>query len=96
MANVRLDGFLGEEEAVADLAVHEAVGDQLQHLDLPHRRLLLQLAERAAERNDLGLAALATGRDGVEAALVVAIAGEDLLALGGVHAGAIGALPLPL
>ena len=37
----------------ADLAVHEAVRDQLEHLDLAHRRLLLELPERALERDDL-------------------------------------------
>ena len=45
MANMRLDRLLGEEQALADLAVHEAVGDQLEHLDLTRRRLLLELAQ---------------------------------------------------
>ena len=34
--------FLREEEALADLAVHESVGDELEHLDLARRRRLLQ------------------------------------------------------
>ena len=29
MADVRLDGFLGEEEPFADFAVHESVGNEL-------------------------------------------------------------------
>ena len=29
VADVRLDGLLGEEEPLADFAVHEAVGDEL-------------------------------------------------------------------
>src|SRR5262249_20844497 len=52
--DVRLDRLLRQEQALADLAVDEAVGDQLQDLDFPHRRLLLELAERALERDHLG------------------------------------------
>ena len=54
MADVRLDRLLGEEEPLPDLAVHEAVRDQLEDLDLAHGRLLLELAERRAERDHLG------------------------------------------
>ena len=96
MPDVRLDRLLRQEQPDADLAVHQAVGDQLEHLDLPHRRLLLELAKRGAERDHLGLAGLAAGCGGVEATLMVAIAGENLLALGGVHARAIGGPRLPL
>ena len=38
---MRLDRLLREEEALADLAVHEPVRDELQDLDLAHRRFLL-------------------------------------------------------
>src|SRR5437016_427495 len=51
--DVRLDRLLRQEEPLPDLAVHEAVRDQLKHLDLAHRGLLLELAERALERDDL-------------------------------------------
>ena len=44
-----LDRLLREEEPLADLAVHEAVGDQLEHLDLAGGRLLAELAERAVK-----------------------------------------------
>ena len=44
MAHVRLDRLLGEEEVLADLSVHEAVGDELEHLDLTRRGLLLELS----------------------------------------------------
>ena len=57
VAYVRLDRLLREEEADADLAVDEAVGDQLQHLDLTRGRLLLELLQGAGERDDLGAAA---------------------------------------
>ena len=40
--HVRLDRLLGEEEPLADLAVHETFGDELEHLDLARRRLLLE------------------------------------------------------
>ena len=43
MADVRLDGLLREEEPLADLAVDETVGDELEDLDLARRRLLLEL-----------------------------------------------------
>jgi hypothetical protein len=54
VAHVGLHRLLREEEPVTDLAVHEAVRDQLENLDLPRRGLLLQLLERAGERNYLG------------------------------------------
>ncbi|WP_325115893.1 hypothetical protein [Gaiella sp.] len=40
---MRLDRLLRQEELLADLAVHEAVRDELEHLDLTRRRLLLEL-----------------------------------------------------
>ena len=43
----------------ADLAVHEPLGDELQHLDLAHRRFLLELAKRALERDYVGAAGTA-------------------------------------
>ena len=61
-----------------------------------HVRLLLQLAERACERDDLGISVLALGRNSLEAALVVHVTAQDLFALCGVHAWAIGRLPKPL
>ena len=51
--DVGLDRLLRKEQPLADLAVHEAVGDELEHLDLAHRRLLLELAKRALERDHL-------------------------------------------
>jgi len=93
---VRLDGLLGEEEADADLAVHEAVGDQLEHLDLASGRLLLELLERAAEGNDLTAAASATLRSRLETAAVVHVSRQDLFPLSSVHGGGIGLAVLPL
>jgi len=85
VAHMRLHGLLREEEPHADLAVHEAVGDQLEHLDLARRRLLLELLERAGERDDVCAFVPAALRNRVEAATVVHVAGEDLLALGSIH-----------
>jgi hypothetical protein len=97
VAHVRLDRFLREEQPLADLAVHEAVGDELQHLDLAHRRLLLQLAKRALERDHVGTAgATAPGGSFIEAARMRHITAEDLLALRSVHGPSIGALDKPL
>ena len=42
--HVRLDRLLREEESLADLAVHEAVGDELKNLDLACCRILTDLA----------------------------------------------------
>ena len=45
MPHVRLHRLLRQEQALADLAVHEAVCNELQHLDLAGRRLLRELPE---------------------------------------------------
>jgi hypothetical protein len=91
VADVRLHRLLGEEEPLADLAVDEAVGDQLEHLDLAHRRLLLELAQRALERDHLGARpGSAARRDLLEPARVICVPAQDLFALGGVHARDIG------
>jgi len=53
VTDVRLDRLLRQIQALADLAVHEAVGHELQHFQLPRGRLLLQLAQgRGVERDD--------------------------------------------
>jgi hypothetical protein len=98
MANVGLHGLLGKEEALADLPVHEAVGDQLENLDLPHRRLLLELPKRPLERNHLRARAVgATARrDLLKASRMILVAVEDLLALCGVHGPSIGVRESPL
>src|SRR2546430_2407876 len=85
MAYVRLNRLLRKEETHADLAVHEAVGDQLEHLDLARRRLLLELLQGAGERDDLGALVAAALRNCVETAAVVHVTGQDLLALGSIH-----------
>src|SRR4051812_47207683 len=99
VADVRLDRLLREEEADADLAVHEAVGDQLQHFDLTRGRLLFELLERPGERDDLPagrVVAAAPLSDRVEAAAMTDVAGQDLLALSSVHVRRIGLRPIPL
>ena len=91
VADVRLHRLLREEEALADLAVHEAVGDELEHLDLAHRRLLLELAHRWREGDDLRMPVRASRRSRLEAAAVVEVPAHDLLALCSVHVPFIGA-----
>lgn len=95
--DVRLHRFLGQEEPLTDLAVHESVGNELQHLDLPHGRLLLELPKRALKRNHVGSAGTTTPRRNLlEAARVRQITAEDLLALSSVHGPSIGAANEPL
>ena len=95
--DMRFDCFLREEQPLADLSVDEPVGDELQHLDLPHSRLLLELAERALQRDHVGTAGASPPRsDLLEPARVGQITAEDLLALGGVHGPSIGAAFEPL
>lgn len=96
MPDVALDRLLAEEEADSDLPVDQPVRDQLEHLDLAHGGLLLQLAEGPAERDDLGASVLPLGCNRLEAALMVHVAAQDLLALCGVHSPAIGRMAKPL
>ena len=97
VSHVRLHRFLGQEELLADLAVHEPVGDELQHLDLPPRRLLLELAKRALQRDHVSAAGTTTPRrDFLEAARMRQVTAEDLLALSGIHARSIGVCSYPL
>jgi len=85
-----LHRLLREEEAMADLAVDEALRDQLEDFDLTSRRLLLELPERSCERDHLGIALAALGGHLVEATGVAYVPGQDFFALGGVHAPRIG------
>jgi hypothetical protein len=90
---MRFHGLLREEEANPDLAVHEAVRDQLEHFYLAVRGLLLELPEGPIERDDLGRTAVghAAGRHLVETTGMVGVPGQDGLALSSVHDGYIGA-----
>ncbi len=91
VADVGLDRLLREEEPDADLAVDEAFRDQLEHFDLPHRRLLLELPERALERDDLRSLGGAPARgDRLEAPGMVGIAVQNVLALSSVLGPSIG------
>ena len=91
--------FTRKIEVPAEVGVEEKVLllAQLYGLEAyPAHQSIVELAKRAAERNDLGLAVLAPGRHGLEAPLVVHVPGEDLLALGSVHARRIGLGGTPL
>jgi hypothetical protein len=90
VTHVALDSFLGEEKALADLAIDQSVGHELQNLDLAHRRLLLELTERRGEGDDLSGAVGPPQRCGFEAATMVHVAAQDLLALSSVHGSDIG------
>ena len=75
---------------MADLSVDESVGDELKNLELAGGRLLFQLLEWAGERNHFCPVAPALLGNRLEAARMVAVAVEDLVALGSVHVWAIG------
>jgi hypothetical protein len=99
MADVRLDRFLREEQALPDLAVDETVRDQLEHLDLTGGGLLLELAEhgRWSKRDDGTRPRRVPARSSrLESAAVVAVSVQDLLTLRGVHAMPIGRLRMAL
>ena len=90
MADVRLHRFLREEEHLADLAVDETFGDEPEHLDLARGGLLLELAQRSRERDDLGTLASTPGRRSVEALGMIGVPAQDLIPLDRVHECRIG------
>lgn len=82
----------------ADLAVHETVRDELQDLDLTRGWILTALSrDLRSKRDDRPVPARAAARSRrFEAAAMVAVAVEDLLALSSVHAWGIGGQTVPL
>ncbi len=96
---MRLDGFLGEEESLSDLAIDQAVRDELEDLDLARRRLLLELAKsgRRDERDHgPGPLRVPARSSSLESTAVVAVSVQDLFTLRGVHAMRIGARGIAL
>ena len=83
---------------LADLAVDEAVGDELEHLDLAGRGILTHFPRRGRCKGDDGAVPprAATRRSSLESAAVVAIAVQNLLALGSIHVSDIGNPAYPL
>ena len=96
VAHVRLHRLLRQEETMPDLAIHEAVRDQLQDFDLTIGRLLLELPQGARERDHLAVPRTAPRSDLVEATGVPDIAAQDLLTLSCVHGLSIGYALVPL
>src|SRR5688500_7112907 len=99
MADVGLHRLLREEQLLPDLAVDEAIGNQLQDLELAGRGLLLELTEggRRCERDHRSRTIRVPAcRSRLEAAAVVAIPVQDLPPLRGVHLLRIGALGIAL
>ena len=92
VADVALDRLLREVETVADLAVRKPFRDELKDLDLARGRKVLGLGARRArgEIDQVDDRGAARGYR-LEAARVLAIPGQDLLALSCVHVAAIGA-----
>src|SRR4249919_445496 len=83
--NVALHGLLREEEALADLAIDEPFRDQLEHLDLAGCRLLLELAKRSSERDNLCVALPTLRGHLVEPTRMAHVSGQDLSALRSIH-----------
>ena len=80
-----LHGLFREEEPLADLAIDQALRDQLQNFDLTGGRLLLELAERSCERNDLCVALPPLRGHLVETTGMAHVSGQDLSALRSIH-----------
>ena len=85
-----LDRLFAEEETLADLAVDQALRDQLKNLDLPRRRLLFEFPERCREGDDLRATARPARGGSFEAPCVIGVATQNLVALSSVHDPAIG------
>lgn len=95
--HVRFHRFLRQKQPFADLAVHQPIGDELKHFDLPAGRFLLELAKRTLERDHVGAAGTSTPRRNfLEAARMSQITAEDLLTLSCVHGLSIGRMMKPL
>ena len=96
---MRLDRFLGEEESLSDLAIDQAVRNELEDLDLARRRLLLELpkSRRRGERDHGSRPLRIPARSSsLESTAVVAVSVQDLFTLRGVHAMRIGARGIAL
>jgi len=98
MADVRLHGLFREEEPLADLAIDEAVRDQLEDFDLASCWILSDFAgRRRREGDDCPTAARAApSRSRFEASAVVPVTVQDLPSLSGVHEFRIGVVHVPL
>ena len=98
MSDVGLDGLLRQKQALPDLTVHEAVGDELKNFALAGGRFLFELAGRRTREWDdrAGSRSAASCSSRLEAAAVVSVPVQDLFALSGVHASRIGLLGHPL
>jgi hypothetical protein len=86
-----LDRLLREVEAVADLPVHKTFGHELQNFDLARRREVLRLwGGRTGGKLHEVRSRVASSRQRLKTAGVLAIAGQDFLTLSCVHVVAIG------
>lgn len=98
MSDVGLHCLFRQEQALTDLAVHEPIRNKLENLAFTRCGLLFELAGgRAGERDDRTGAGTATACGcRLEAATVIPIPVQDLLALSGVHVSGIGLGGQPL
>ncbi len=66
VANVTFHRLLREEEPDTDLAVHETVRDELEHLELARGRLLFELPHGLLKGNDLSDGRITPSRNGLK------------------------------
>ena len=89
MADVHLDGLLGEKELLTDLASRKALRDQLEYLDLPLRRLPLDSLQLPLQPRAIVADAETQGHF-VESTDVIRVTAQYRTACSGVHPTAIG------
>ena len=79
-----------QEQTMADLAIDEAVGDELKNLDLARGRRLLRLRLARGDRHHLGRRRPPRRGDVLEMLRVLAIAIQDCITLCRIHRSNIG------
>lgn len=91
MADVALDCLFGQVEPVANLAVDQPFGDELENLDLSRGRCVLRLGRGGSDREVEQVGGWrAARRDSLEALSVLAVAHKNFVSLCGVHEAGIG------
>jgi hypothetical protein len=93
MADMALDRLLRQVEAVADLAVDEALRHELEDFDLARRRQVLAFGRGGARRElDQARHRIPASCDRLETTGVLAIPGQNFFTLSCVHVSGIGAV----
>ncbi len=92
MADVALDRLLRQVETIANLAVDEALRDELEDFDLARRRQVLAFwGGRTRRELDQTRHRITSSRDRLDTTGVLAIPGQNFFTLSCVHVGGIDA-----